>query len=120
MIPQKKHDNIRRSKTVLASAALYIINWGLSNIELIINAANQSSRTLWREKEAAMGIVPYIHKGEAMPKRLEKTRPKIPYFFWPGALAELWMLSFKNTDTAEPRAMPSTQYRKIWRSCTSK
>lgn len=36
-----------------------------------MKAASQSSRTPLLEKDAAMGMVPYMHKGETIPKTLE-------------------------------------------------
>ena len=86
MIPQRKQVRIRSTKTMLPSAALYKINCGLSSMELIIKAASQSSRTPLREKEAAMGIVPYMHSGEAMPKSWIRRFPKSPVFFDPEPL----------------------------------
>lgn len=47
----------------------------------IINAASQSSFIPPREKEAAIGIVPYIHKGDAIPNALAAIMPKIPNLF---------------------------------------
>lgn len=52
-------------------------------MELIIKAASQSSRTPLREKDAAMGMVPYIHRGEAIPNRQERNTPTTPSFFCP-------------------------------------
>lgn len=78
-------------------------------MELIINAASQSSFIPLLEKDAAIGIVPYIHKGEAIPRTLAATIPKTPNFFSPSARKVLWMRSLRNTETAEPSAIPRTQ-----------
>ncbi len=51
---------MRTVSAVIPNAMLYRISCGLSNTELIINAASQSSLIPLLEKEAAMGIVPYI------------------------------------------------------------
>ena len=61
------------------SAAEYISSWGLSRTEDIMNAARWSSLTPFSEKEAAMGRVPYMHNGEAMPSRLAGTTPSQPH-----------------------------------------
>lgn len=85
MIPQRKQNRIRTVKTGAPSAALYRISCGLRRMELIIKAPNQSSRRPLLEKEAAIGMVPYMHKGEAIPRALETTMPSIPSFFCPSA-----------------------------------
>ena len=71
---------MRTISAVVPSAILYKMSCGLSRTELIINAANQSSFIPLFEKEAAIGIVPYIHKGEAMPSAEAIGMPKIPGF----------------------------------------
>ena len=43
-----------------------------------MKAASQSSRTPLLENEAAMGMVPYIHRGEAIPNTREMQIPKKP------------------------------------------
>jgi hypothetical protein len=50
---------------------------GLRSIDLIIKAASPSSSMPFSAKEAAMGIAPYIHRGEAIPIREAGTTPKI-------------------------------------------
>ena len=47
-------------------------------MEHIINDASHSSRIPLLEKEAVSGIVPYMHRGEAMPSRLAGTIPNSP------------------------------------------
>ena len=47
-------------------------------MEHIMNDASHSSRIPLLEKEAASGIVPYMHRGEAMPSRLAGTIPNSP------------------------------------------
>lgn len=96
------------------------MSWGLSRMEDIINAASQSSRIPLLEKEAAMGIVPYMHSGEAIPRALAATMPTKPSFLSPKPRKDSWMRSFRNTETAEPMTIPSTQYQKIWSSWTVK
>ena len=56
-------------------------NWGLRSIDDIIKAASQSSSMPFFAKEAAMGMVPYMHKGEAMPISDAGIRPNAPSFF---------------------------------------
>ena len=46
----------------------------------IIKAASQSSRMPCFRNDAAMGIVPYMHSGEAMPSRQAGTMPSSPHF----------------------------------------
>ena len=90
-----------------------MISWGLRRMELIIKAASQSSRIPLREKEAAMGMVPYIHRGEAIPRTLAATMPSTPTFRFPRVRKVLWMRSLANTEMAEPSTIPNTQYQKI-------
>ena len=49
-------------------------------IEDIINAASQLSRIPLLEKDAAIGIVPYIHNGDAIPRILAAGMPRTPIF----------------------------------------
>ena len=44
----------------------------------IMNAARVSSFTPCSENDAAMGIVPYMHSGEATPSRLAGITPSQP------------------------------------------
>ena len=85
-------------------------------MELIINAASQSCSIPLSEKEAAMGIVPYIHRGEAIPKADAGITPKAPKRFPWMERNILWIESFAKTEIADPSTIPSTQYRKIWDS----
>ena len=101
-------------------AALYIISWGFKRIEAIMKAASQSCRMPCLEKEAAMGIVPYMHSGEAIPSRQAGTTPRSPHLVSFIRVNILWIRSLAKTLTAEPMAMPSTQYQKICRNWRSK
>ena len=85
-----------------------------------MKAASQSCRIPCRAKEAAMGIVPYIQSGEAMPSRLAGMTPRAPRRRLAKERNRPWSLSFAKTEMAEPVSIPSTQYQKICRSCTSK
>ena len=76
---------------------------------LIIKAASQSSRIPCREKEAAMGMVPYMHRGDKVPSRLAGITPQIPIFLSFSPPKRLWMAFFANTETREPMTMPATQ-----------
>ena len=67
-----------------------------------------------------MGIVPYIQRGETIPSALAIIIPKTPNFFEPSERKRPWILSFANTETAEPVTIPKTQYQKIYPSCTLK
>ena len=78
-------------------------------MELIIKDASQSSRIPLREKEAAMGMVPYIHRGEAMPIALATTIPNTPSLRSPRERRLLWIASLAKTEMADPSTMPSTQ-----------
>ena len=89
-------------------------------MEHIIKDASHSSRMPLRENEAASGMVPYMHRGEAIPKRLAGTIPKSPIRLALIFFNTPWIRSFWNTDTQDPRIIPNTQYQKICRSCTSK
>ena len=51
-------------------ARLYIISWGFKSTELIMKAASQSCRMPFSEKDAAIGIVPYMHNGDRIPRML--------------------------------------------------
>ena len=82
-------------------------------MELIIKAASQLSRIPLLEKEAAMGIVPYMHKGEAIPRALDAAIPQTPSFFPCRERKARWMGSLAKTETAEPMSIPSTHQRKI-------
>ena len=119
-MPQRIQDISRTRRAVPPSAVLYRISWGFSRILLIINAASQSSRIPCRQKEAAMGMVPYIQRGDAVPRRLAGITPQIPIRLLRSPPNRLWMAFFANTEIREPITIPSTQYRKICRSCTMK
>ena len=100
---------MRITKAVRPRAILYKINCGLSRIELIINAASQSSSIPLSEKDAARGIVPYIHRGEAMPKALAAKTPKTPSRLPCNERNRPWICSFTKTEIADPSTMPNTQ-----------
>lgn len=119
-IPQAVQETSLTIIAVVPRAAEYIISWGFKRTELIINAANQSSRIPFRTKEAAIGMVPYIQRGDKIPRKLAGTIPRIPQRFPFMAEKSRWILSFANTDTAEPITIPHTQYQKICLSWMSK
>lgn len=77
--------------------------------ELIINAASQSCSMPLSANEAAIGIVPYIQRGEAIPRAEAGTMPKAPRRFPWIERNNLCIESFAKTDTADPSTMPSTQ-----------
>lgn len=78
-------------------------------MEPIIKAASQSSSMLLSEKEAARGMVPYMHRGEAMPRALAMKTPSTPIRFPWRERNSLWMFSLAKTEMADPSTMPSTQ-----------
>ena len=51
------------------------MSWGLSKIEAVMKDANQSSRIPFSLNEAATGIVPYMQRGEAIPRMHAGTIP---------------------------------------------
>ena len=51
-----------------------------------------------------MGMVPYMHRGEAMPRRLAGITPSHPIFIFPIFANAPWMYFFPNTDTTLPSA----------------
>lgn len=87
---------------------------------LIIKAASRSSRIPFGEKEAAIGMVPYIHSGEAMPSALAASTAPTPPRPCPSAPTAAWMRLFPNTEMADPSIMPSTHQPKICSSWTLK
>ena len=86
-----------------------MMSCGFSSIELIMKAASQSSFTPFSEKEAAMGMVPYMQRGDAMPSRLAGITPKAPSFPLPRASQAEAIFPLPKTEIAEPRKMPSTK-----------
>ena len=78
-------------------------------MEHIIKDASHSSRIPLREKEAARGMVPYMHSGDAIPSRLAGTMPHSPIRLSLMERSTPWILSFRKTDTLEPSRIPSTQ-----------
>ena len=77
-IPHRKQEIRRTVTAVTPRLALYTTSWGLSRMELIINAPSHSSFMPPLEKEAAMGTVPYIQRGDAIPRALAAAIPAIP------------------------------------------
>jgi len=65
------------------------------------------------ENEAAIGIVPYMHNGEAIPKRLAGMIPSRPHLLFFIPMKAEWIFSLQNTEMTEPSRIPSTQYLKI-------
>lgn len=92
----------------------------MSRMEDIMKAASQSWRIPCRAKAAAMGMVPYIHKGDAMPSRLAGITPSAPGRSRDKEANRAWSLSLAKTEIAEPMAMPSTHQPKICSSWTEK
>ena len=78
-------------------------------MELIIKAASRSSFIPSLEKEAASGMVPYMHSGEAMPRTLAGISPSAPSRFVCRRPNRAWMEPFAKTEMAEPSTMPRTQ-----------
>ena len=73
--PQMQQEIIRTHRAVGPKASLYRISWGLSRIEDIMKEASQSWRIPCRAKAAAMRMVPYIHRCDAIPSRLAGITP---------------------------------------------
>ena len=78
-------------------------------MELIMNAASQSSAIPPWEKEAARGMVPYIQRGEAMPRALAGITPSAPSFFLWMEPNSRWMAPLQKTEITDPITIPSTQ-----------
>ena len=78
-------------------------------MELIVNAAIQSSLSFIFAREAQIGIVPYIHKGDAMPRSEAGIMPKTPNFVLPRAATALFIFSFAKTDITDPMTIPKIQ-----------
>ena len=51
-----------------------------SLVSVFAKDASQSWRIPCLEKEAAIGIVPYMHRGDAIPKMLAGITPNTPHF----------------------------------------
>ena len=85
-----------------------------------MKAASQSSRIPCFRKDAAIGIVPYMQSGEAMPRRQAGMMPNRPHFlsFIPAKMP--WILSFAKTEMKDPISMPRIQYQHICRNWISK
>lgn len=67
-----------------------------------------------------MGIVPYIHKGEAIPNALAAMIPPIPNGFPFKERKAQWIESLTKTETADPMTIPNTHQTKICSSWTVK
>jgi hypothetical protein len=119
MYAKPRHNTAKKQLTkriinaVFPRAALYINSWGLSRMELIIKAASQSSFIPFVENEAAIGMVPYIQSGEAIPIRLAGIIPKMPSRLFCKAVNRAWILFFPNTEMIDPNTIPSAQYPAI-------
>ena len=85
-----------------------------------MNEASQSSRIPCFRKDAAIGIVPYMQRGEAMPRRHAGIIPNTPHLFFFIPVNMPWILSLAKTEMRDPMAMPITQYQKICLNWTSK
>jgi hypothetical protein len=78
-------------------------------MELIIKAASQSSSMPFSAKEAEMGMVPNMQRGDAIPIREAGIKPSTPRFLFFMAVNMEWSLSFPKTEMREPKTIPSTQ-----------
>ena len=85
-----------------------------------MNAASQSSRIPCFRKDAAIGTVPYMHSGDAIPRIQAGTMPKSPHFLSRIPAKIPWIRSFANTEIKDPISMPRIQYRQICRNWISK
>lgn len=85
-----------------------------------MKAASQSSRMPCFRNEAAIGIVPYMQSGEAMPRRQAGMMPNSPGFRFLIPAKTPWILSFAKTEMRDPISMPRIQYRHICRNWISK
>ena len=74
-----------------------------------MNDANQSSRIPFSRNDAAIGIVPYMHRGDAIPSKHAGTIPnRLKRFVLMEAKSEC-IFSLPKTDTNEPIAIPHSQ-----------
>lgn len=79
-------------------------------MELIINAARKSSFIPILENDAARGIVPYMHKGEASPKRLAEISLNRPDSFLSEAGQTVGgCFPFVKTEMTDPTTMSKIQ-----------
>ena len=113
MQPHKKLAAMRIESTATPSDALYKMSCGLSNIELIIKAANQSWRIPRTPKDAATGMVPYRQSGEAMPSALAERMPRTPKVRLRCDSKISRIFPFAKTEINEPMVMPNAQYQNI-------
>ena len=93
-----------------------MMSCGFRRMDAIIKAASQSSRIPCFRKDAAIGIVPYMQRGEAMPRRHAGMMPKRPQRVFCIFTKSPWIRSLAKTEIRDPTAMPMTQYQKICRS----
>ena len=71
--------------------------------------ASQSSRIPFSLNEAAIGIVPYMQSGEAMPRIHAGTVPKRLNFLLLNDAKRECIFSLQKTDTNDPIAIPKSQ-----------
>ena len=106
-IPQKKHDIILMATTLLPNAPEYIMSCGLRRIELIIKAAKGPSLTPLFEREVTIGIVPYIHSGDAIPNKDEINSAITPSENLPVDSTAFTIHFLKKTEITEPIITPN-------------
>jgi hypothetical protein len=76
-------------------------------MELIIKAASQSSFIPFSDKDAEIGIVPNMQRGDIMPMTLAGTIPATPSFLFCNALTSSGILLLPKTEITEPIAIPN-------------
>ena len=89
-------------------------------MEAIIKAASQSSLIPCLRNDAAIGIVPYIQSGEAIPRIQAGMMPNKPHFLSLMPAKMPWILFFAKTEIKDPISMPRIQYLQICRNWISK
>ena len=89
-------------------------------MDAIINEASQSSLIPFSENDAAIGMVPYIQRGDAMPKIHAGITPNSPIRLFFIRSNSRCIFSFPKTEMIEPTPIPSNQYGKICSNCTVK
>ena len=85
-----------------------------------MNAARDESLMPPLERDAAIGMVPYMHSGEAMPSSEERTIDVMLSVCLPTLSIAPSILAFMNTDMTEPTAIPERYQPRICLSWISK
>ena len=83
---------------------------GFRRTEAIMNDASQSSRIPFWLKDAAMGIVPYMYRGDAMPNMHAGIIPNMLKRLLLMEAKSPCILALPKTETNEPIAIPASQY----------